>query len=159
MKRADLNGYKVFFLGSSPETLEKIEEKAHRIYPNVKVKSYAPPFKSYFSEEDNNKMLDVINEYEPDILFIGMTCPKQEKWAVRHKYLLKSGLIISIGNVFDWFAGTQKAIHSLWYKLRLAWLIRVFLRPEIFSRNIGNQMKFFSDVTLLFLKLKKLNND
>ncbi|MFD0750811.1 WecB/TagA/CpsF family glycosyltransferase [Mucilaginibacter calamicampi] len=158
IERANINGYKVFFLGSSPETLEKIEEKAHRLYPNIKIRSYAPPFKSDFSEEDNNKMVDVINEYEPDILFIGMTCPKQEKWSVKHKYRLKSGLIISIGNVFDWFAGTQKAIHSLWYKLRLAWLIRIFLRPEIFKRNIGNQMKFFSDVILLFFKLKKFNN-
>ena len=158
IKRANVNGYKVFFLGSSPQTLEKIEGKSHRLYPNVKVKSYSPPFKSYFSEEDNKKMIDVINEFEPDILFVGMTCPKQEKWSVRHQHLLKSGLIISIGNVFDWFAGTQKAVHSLWYKLRLAWLVRIFLRPEIFKRNIGNQMKFFIDVILVFLKLKKLNN-
>ena len=158
IKRADTNGYKVFFLGSSNETLKKIEEKATMLYPNVKVKSYSPPFKSYFSEEDNKKMVTIINEFEPDILFIGMTCPKQEKWSVKHKHLLKSGLIISVGNVFDWFAGTQKAVHSLWYKLRLAWLIRIFLRPEIFKRNIGNQMKFFIDVILVFCKLKKLND-
>ncbi len=103
-------------------------------------------------------MVSIINAYQPDILFIGMTCPKQEKWSVKHKHILKSGLIISIGNVFDWFAETQKAVPAVWYKLRLAWLIRIFLRPEIFRRNIGNQMKFFADVMLLFLKLKKLNN-
>ena len=158
IKRADANGYKVFFLGSSPETLKRIEDKTYRLYPNIKVKSYSPPFKAEFSEEDNNEMVNIINEYQPDILFVGMTCPKQEKWSVKHKHILKSGLIISIGNVFDWFAETQKAVPVIWYKLRLAWLIRIFLRPEIFRRNIGNQMKFFGDVVLLFFKLKKLNN-
>jgi N-acetylglucosaminyldiphosphoundecaprenol N-acetyl-beta-D-mannosaminyltransferase len=42
--------------------------------------------------------------------------------------------------------------------MRLAWLIRIFLRPEIFRRNIGNQMKFFADVLLIFLRLKKIQN-
>ncbi len=158
IKRAHIKGYKVFFLGSSPETLKRIEYKVQRIYSNIKVKSYSPPFKAEFNEEDNNEMVNIINEYRPDILFVGMTCPKQEKWSVKHKHVLKSGLIISIGNVFDWFAETQKAIHPVWYKLRLAWLVRIFLRPEIFRRNIGNQMKFFGDVMLLFFKLKKLNN-
>jgi len=158
IKRANIKGYKVFFLGSSPETLKRIEYKVQRIYSNIKVKSYSPPFKAEFNEEDNNEMVNIINEYQPDILFVGMTCPKQEKWSVKHKHVLKSGLIISIGNVFDWFAETQKAIHPAWYKLRLAWLVRIFLRPEIFRRNIGNQMKFFGDVMLLFFKLKKLNN-
>lgn len=158
IKRANTNGYKVFFLGSSPETLKKIEDKIHRIYPNIKVNSYSPPFKAEFNEEDDDEMVNIINEYQPDILFVGMTCPKQEKWSIKHRHILKSGLIISIGNVFDWFAETQKAIPAVWYKLRLAWLVRIFLRPEIFRRNIGNQMKFFGDVMLLFFKLKKLNN-
>jgi len=158
IKRADTKGYKVFFLGSSSETLKRIEYKVQRNYPNIKVKSYSPPFKAEFNEEDNNEMVNIINEYQPDILFVGMTCPKQEKWSVKHKHILKSGLIISIGNVFDWFAETQRAIPPVWYKLRLAWLVRIFLRPEIFRRNIGNQMKFFRDVMLLFFKLKKLNN-
>jgi N-acetylglucosaminyldiphosphoundecaprenol N-acetyl-beta-D-mannosaminyltransferase len=155
---ADKEMCKVFFLGSTPETLQKIENRVHEQYPNIKMSYYSPPFKPEFSEDDNNKMIETINAFEPDILFVGMTCPKQEKWAVKHKYLLKTGLIISIGNVFDWFAGTQKAIHPFWYKLRLAWLVRIFLRPEIFKRNIGNQMKLFTDVILLFLRLKKLKN-
>jgi len=158
IKRADKNSYKVFFLGSSTETLKKIEDKIHRIYPNIKVKSYSPPFKAEFDKNEDDEMVNIINQYQPDILFVGMTCPKQEKWSVKHKDALKSGLIISIGNVFDWFAESQKAIPAIWYKLRLAWLIRIFLRPEIFKRNIGNQMKFFGDVVMLFLKLKKLNN-
>jgi N-acetylglucosaminyldiphosphoundecaprenol N-acetyl-beta-D-mannosaminyltransferase len=84
-----------------------------------------------------------------------MTCPKQEKWAMKHKGKLNASLIISIGNVFDWFAGTQKEIAPIWFKLRIGWLVRIFYRPEVFRRNIGNQMLFFWHVLLMLLKLKK----
>jgi len=158
IERADTSRSKVFFLGSTPETLEKIRLRILKDYPNIEAMYYSPPFKPEFTEEDNSTMVGIINKFSPDILFVGMTCPKQEKWSVKHKAILNTGLIISIGNVFDWFAGTQKAIHPVWYKLRLAWLIRIFLRPEIFKRNIGNQMKFFTEIVLLSLRLRKIEN-
>ncbi len=101
-------------------------------------------------------MINAVNDFNPDVLFIGMTCPKQEKWSVENKAQIKAGLLISVGNVFDWYAGTQKAIHPIWFKLRIGWLVRIYLRPEIFKRNIRNQMKLFTDVILLFLRLKKM---
>ena len=100
-------------------------------------------------------MIHKINTFQPDILFVGMTCPKQEKWVVKHREKLNIGLAIAIGNVFDWYAGTQKSIHPFWFKIRLGWLARIFLRPEVFRRNIGNQMLFFWHVLLIFLKIKK----
>src|SRR5690606_36167816 len=123
--------------------------------PNIQVETYSPPFKSEFTEEDNNDMIKAINHFKPEIVFVGMTCPKQEKWAIQHRNKLNSNLVISIGNVFDWFAGTQKSIAPIWFKLRVGWLVRIFLRPEIFKRNIGNQMLFFWHVLLMFFKIKK----
>jgi len=146
---------KVFFLGSSEKTLELIRKNAAERYPDVKVFTHSPPFKPEFSDADNDAMIQAVNDAAPDLLFVGMTCPKQEKWSVQHKARINAPLIICIGNVFDWFAGTQKAIHPIWFKLRLGWLVRIFLRPEIFRRNIGNQMRFFLDTTLVALKLKK----
>ncbi|MCW0483178.1 WecB/TagA/CpsF family glycosyltransferase [Gaoshiqia sediminis] len=146
---------KAFFLGSSEGTLQKIRERARKDYPNLTIETYSPPFKLEFSEEDNQQMVESINAFQPDILFVGMTCPKQEKWAIKHRELLRANLVICIGNVFDWFAGTQKPIHPIWFKLRIGWLVRIFLRPEVFKRNIGNQMLFFWHVILIFLKIKK----
>ena len=145
---------KAFFLGSSENTLEKIKERANVDYPDLKTATYSPPFKKKFSFEENQLMLHEINLFQPDILFIGMTCPKQEKWAIQHRHLLDAKLVICIGNVFDWFAGTQKPISDIWFKLRMAWLIRIFKRPEVFRRNIGNQLLFFWHVILIFLKIK-----
>ncbi len=146
---------KVFFLGSSEKVLQLIKDRLSHEYPNVNVATYSPPFKPVFSDEDNQNMIDSINEFNPDVVFIGMTAPKQEKWSVQHKNKLNAGLIVSIGNVFDWYAGTQKEIHPFYFKIRMAWLIRIFLRPEIFKRNIGNQMMFFRHLLLMMVGLKK----
>jgi N-acetylglucosaminyldiphosphoundecaprenol N-acetyl-beta-D-mannosaminyltransferase len=155
MERLRRKNGKVFFLGSSQETLLEIEKRIKREYQGIQAGFYSPPFKSEFDHDENTAIITALNNFDADVIFVGMTCPKQEKWAIKHRDKIKAGLIISIGNVFDWFAGTQKAIHPLWYKIRLAWLIRIFLRPEIFRRNIGNQLKLFADVLLLFLGVKK----
>lgn len=146
---------KAFFLGSSESVLQKIKDRIAIEYPNVTTASFSPPFKPEFSDKDNQEMISKINEFKPDIVFVGMTAPKQEKWSNQNKNELKAGLIISIGNVFDWYAGTQKAIHPIFFKVRIAWLIRIFLRPEIFKRNIKNQMLFFQHLVLIIFKLKK----
>ena len=154
MKRLNEQKGKAFFLGSSENTLQKINDRAKKEYPNIRLETFSPPFKPEFSEEDNAQMIASINAFQPNVLFIGMTCPKQEKWAIKHRNELNAGLAIAIGNVFDWFAGTQKPIHPFWFKLRLGWFIRIFLRPEVFRRNIGNQMIFFWHVILIFFKIK-----
>jgi N-acetylglucosaminyldiphosphoundecaprenol N-acetyl-beta-D-mannosaminyltransferase len=100
-------------------------------------------------------MIEKINNFKPDVLFVGMTCPKQEKWSIKHKVAVNAKLVVCIGNVFDWYAGTQKNIHPFWFKIRMGWLVRIFIRPEIFKRNIVNQMTFFKDVLLIFLRLKR----
>lgn len=146
---------KAFFLGSSESVLQKISARAKIEYPNITIEYFSPPFKPKFSDEDNVFMMNKINTFQPDILFIGMTCPKQEKWAVKHKDRIKASLVICVGNVFDWYAGTQKSIHPFWFQIRLGWLVRIFIRPEVFRRNIGNQMLFFWNVILIFLKIKK----
>lgn len=156
MNRLNSAKSKAYFLGSSEDTLSKIIDRAKTEYPDIKIGTYSPPFKAEFSEEDNGQMVTAINTFNPDVLFVGMTCPKQEKWAIKHRELLNAGLVICIGNVFDWYAGTQKAIHPFWFKLRIGWLVRIFLRPEVFKRNIGNQMLFFWHVILVFLKIKRI---
>ena len=137
---------KVFFMGSSDKTLKLMQDRASEQYPNLQTFAYSPPFKDSFSLEENEQIINAINAVRPDIVFVGMTCPKQEKWSVANRDRLNTSLIVSIGNVFDWYAGTQKSIHPFWFKIRLGWLVRIFLRPEIFKRNIGNQMIYFGDV-------------
>ena len=130
---------RIFFLGASHSTLNKIKIRINSDYPNIAAGFFSPPFKNDFSITENNEILKAINDFKPDVLFVGMTCPKQEKWVFHNKLKLKTNIICSIGAVFDWYAGNQKNIHPIWWKLRLGWLKRTIDRPEILKRypNIG----------------------
>ena len=145
-------------MGSTEETLNGIKNRIIKEFPNIQLSSYSPPFKEVFDENDDSITCTKINESNADILFIGLTCPKQEIWSIKNRDILKVKLIISVGNVFDWYAGTQKSIHPIWFTLRLGWLARIFIRPEIFKRNIGNQMIFFKVLLASFFIKSKRNS-
>lgn len=155
MKLSNEKNWKVFFMGSTDATLNKIKTRALKEFPNINVASYSPSYKPEFSKEDNDLIVNAINKFEPDVLFVGLTAPKQEKWGYAHRDLVNARVISTIGNVFDWYAGNSKRPAKIWIKLRLEWFIRIFLRPEIFRRNTKNQMKFFKDVILHITHIKQ----
>jgi N-acetylglucosaminyldiphosphoundecaprenol N-acetyl-beta-D-mannosaminyltransferase len=156
INKANTNQWKVFFIGSSNETLGKIITRLKLEYPNITASAYSPPFKEHFTDNENKLMIDRINAFEPDILFVGMTAPKQEKWAYKHRYAVNVRIISTIGNVFDWYAGNSKRPSKIWIQLRLEWLARIFLRPEILQRNTKNQMIYLRDLFLHILKIKTI---
>lgn len=133
-------GGKCFFLGSSDKILTSIREKMTIEFPNIKVQTYSPPFKSEFSKEDNDKMLDAINAFQPDVLMVGMTAPKQEKWAYKHYDSLKVGHICCIGAVFDFYGGSVNRSPEWMIKLGLEWFYRLIKEPKRLWRRylIGN---------------------
>jgi len=108
---------KVFYMGAAQKTLDKIHEKIKIEYPNIIVESYSPPFKPEFSDEENEEIINKINTFTPDVLFIGMTAPKQEKWLHKHKEKLDFTISSCIGAVFDFYAGTVERPSDIWLKL------------------------------------------
>ena len=102
---------------------------------------------------------EAINAFEPDVLVIGMTAPKQEKWAYQNKPYCRFHVSIAVGNVFDWYAGNAKRPSLFWQKIGMEWLVRIFYRPEIFRRNIGNQMRFFRHLALDLLNIRKFGKN
>jgi N-acetylglucosaminyldiphosphoundecaprenol N-acetyl-beta-D-mannosaminyltransferase len=147
MERINAIGGKCFFLGSSENTLQKILKKAAREYPNVQVYSYSPPYKPEFSEIENKLMIDAVNAVEPDVLFVGMTAPKQEKWAHQHFNQLAVGHVCCIGGVFDFYAGTIKRAPNWMIHLGLEWSYRLIKEPRRMWRRylIGN-IKFITNI-------------
>lgn len=157
MDRINRTGGKIFFLGSTDKVLEKIKIRSKTEYPNIIIETLSPPFKPVLDESDNQVIIKKINQFEPDVVFVGMTCPKQEKWAYQNKGKINMSLICSIGAVFDWYAGNEKNISPIWWTLRLAWLKRTIDRPEILKRypNIGI---FFWHLFLALIGFKKYKN-
>ena len=131
----------VALLGSSMPVLKKIEERAKSEYPNLRLVTYSPPYKTEFSEEDNQKMIDFINQSSPDLLWVGMTAPKQEKWIYEHWDELDINCHVgAIGAVFDFYAGTVRRAPIWWQEHSLEWLYRLLKEPKRMWRRylIGN---------------------
>jgi N-acetylglucosaminyldiphosphoundecaprenol N-acetyl-beta-D-mannosaminyltransferase len=149
-------GGRVFYMGASQNTLDKIEEKIKNEYPNIVVQSYSPPFKPVFSDEDNNIIVDKINDFDPDVLFVGMTAPKQEKWLHQHKDKLNFKVASSIGAVFDFYAGTVERPSQFWIDLHLEWLPRLLKEPKrLWRRNFVSTPLFLLDMLLYKFGFKK----
>lgn len=142
MRRIHQHQGKCFFLGSSEYTLQLIKERAQREFPGLQVHSYSPPFKPVFTEEDNQLMIDAVNEVEPDVLFIGMTAPKQEKWSFEHFDRLKTCHLCCIGAVFDFYAGTVKRAPRWMITAGMEWSYRLVREPRRMWRRylIGNTL-------------------
>ncbi len=141
MERLNKAGGTCFFMGSSEKVLALIRRRAADVYPNITVKTYSPPYKPEFSEADNKAIIDAINASRPDLLWIGMTAPKQEKWVYSHWDELDIRCHCgTIGAVFDFFAGTSRRAPLWWQRHSLEWLYRLLKEPRRMWRRyiIGN---------------------
>ena len=144
MEKLDGKGGTCFFLGSSPETLARIVERADKVYPNIRIKTYSPPYKAVFSPEESQTMVDAVNAADPDLLWVGMTAPKQEKWLHEHWPELDIHCHAgAIGAVFDFFAGTVERAPQWWIDHGLEWFYRLIKEPRrTWRRYIINNPKF-----------------
>jgi len=130
-------GFRVFFLGSTEETLRKIREKMSVEYPEIRIAGmYSPPFKHQFSDEDNRLMIEAVNNAQPDVLWVGMTAPKQEKWIYENRNKLNVKFVGAIGAVFDFYSGNVKRSHPFFQEFGLEWLPRLLRQPRrLWRRN------------------------
>lgn len=132
---------KVMFLGSSEMVLRAVKMKTMQAFPNLETETYSPPYKEEFSEQDSREMVMAVNRAAPDLLWIGMTAPKQEKWAYEHLAELDIDCHVgTIGAVFDFFAGTIRRAPLWWQRHSLEWLYRLVMEPRRMWRRylIGN---------------------
>ena len=133
----------VMFMGSSQKVLDLIVKRAAEVFPHLKVVTYSPPYKPEFSDEDNKAIIEAINAADPDLLWIGMTAPKQEKWTYSHWEELDIHCHVgTIGAVFDFFAGTVERAPMWWQRHGLEWLYRLLKEPKRMWRRyiIGNAL-------------------
>src|SRR5690554_2234589 len=153
----DLNstGGRCFFLGSSEETLGRIKENLDSTYPAVQAGFYSPPFKPTFSEEENQHTVDAVNEFNPEVLFVGMTAPKQEKWLAEHKDLINARISCAIGAVFDFYAGTVERPHKLWINIGMEWFIRLFKEPK----RMWKRYIYYGPVFLRYILREKIRQE
>ena len=149
-------GGSCFYMGSSHQTLNKLKERINREQPNIRAGFYSPPYKPQFSDEDNQAIIEAIQAFKPDVLFVGMTAPKQEKWLHQHKDQLDFKVAASIGAVFDFYTGTIKRPSQFWINIHLEWLPRLLKEPKrLWRRNFVSTPLFLIDMMLFKVWIKK----
>jgi N-acetylglucosaminyldiphosphoundecaprenol N-acetyl-beta-D-mannosaminyltransferase len=120
-----------YFLGSTEKTLASIRRRMAEDYPHVEVVgTYAPPFRKEFTKEDSQAMIDAINEAAPDVLWVGLAAPKQEKWIHQNRDRLNVNFAGPIGAVFDFYVGNVKRVDPLWQKMGFEWFPRLLQEPR-----------------------------
>lgn len=143
MFKLNQKGGKCFFMGSSEHVLALIKKRISIDYPRITVETYSPPYKPEFSKEENDAIINAINMANPDLLWIGMTAPKQEKWTYSHWNELNIHCHVgTIGAVFDFFAGTVERAPLWWQEHGLEWAYRLIKEPKRMWRRyiIGNTL-------------------
>ena len=144
---------KVMFLGSSEKVLALIRKRAAVDYPHLDIITYSPPFKPDFSDEENQAMIGAVNRADPDLLWISMTAPKQEKWTYLHWDELNIHCHCgTVGAVFEFYAGTQKRAPLSWQRNSLEWLHRLIMEPRrMWRRYIIGAAKFLYYISKEFI--------
>lgn len=134
----------VFFLGSTEECLSNIRKRFIKDFPAIKlVGTWSPPFKSEWSEVEVNEIRRVINLAKPDVLWVGMTAPKQEKWIYSNLPYLNIKFGAAIGAVFDFYSCNTKRAHPILQGLGLEWLVRLVYQPRKTWRRMAISAPIF----------------
>lgn len=143
-RMAAKDGTRFFFLGSSELVLQLIVERLNREFPSINVcGTYTPPFSDAFSEDENERMVAAVNAAKPDVLWVGMTAPKQEKWIFENRHNLLVPFASAIGAVFEFYAGTTERAPKVWQRMGLEWLYRFIREPSrLWERNLVSTPKF-----------------
>lgn len=132
LKIANKNSYKIFLIGAKQKTLKKAIEKINTDYPNIKIVGSQD---GYFNWEDND-ISERIMQLQPDITFVALGSPKQEKWIANNISYFKHGIFIGVGGSFDVISGTVKRAPVLFQKLNLEWLYRLIKQPSRWKRML-----------------------
>lgn len=151
-----VGGMSVFFLGSTEETLKLIRERMQNDYPKVRVAgTYSPPFKPTYSAVELGEMIRAVNNSSADVLWVGMTAPKQEKWIFENRALLNVKFAAAIGAVFDFYTGRVKRSHPIFQRLGLEWLPRLLQEPS----RLWRRMFISAPIFLWHVFLQKMGRD
>ncbi len=128
----EAGGLRVFFLGSTVDTLERMRKRMAEDYPNVQVAGvYSPPFKDVYSRDERSEIIKAVNTAAPDVLWVGLSAPKQEKFIFENRAQLNVKFVAAVGAVFDFYAGNVRRDEDSWFvKNHLEWLPRLLQEPR-----------------------------
>lgn len=127
-------GYKAYFFGGAPGVAEAAKNKAEELYPGVQIVGCR---NGYFNETEEEAIIKKINDAAPDMLFVALGAPKQEKWLVKYRNQLKPRILMGIGGSFDVLAGKMERAPKWMQEASLEWAFRLYKQPSRFMRMLA----------------------
>ena len=137
------NGYKVFFLGGSRGQSRDLRKNILDMYPKLKIVGMQETPLRPIPIRQNNKIIKEINIKKPDIIFVGLGCPLQEKWMVENYFYFKRGVFVGVGAAFDFISGYVRQAPRWMQNIGLEWLFRLSQDPKrLWKRYLILNTKF-----------------
>ena len=146
--------YRHFFYGGAPGLADKLAETCRQRHGIQVAGTYCPPFRPLTAEEEEAAMI-AINQANADVLWVGLSTPKQEKWMFAHRDKVSVPVLLGVGAAFDLNAGTLRQAPSWMREHGLEWLFRLLMEPRrLWRRYLLNGSEFVWNVVLEMVGLK-----
>ena len=147
MRIRDGRRKRIFCLGSTSDSIEKAVSNICHQFDAIDVVGF---HHGYFEPADEQAIVNMINRSQPDILLVGMGCPRQEAFIIAQRHALRSMVIWAVGGLFDYLSGTRPRAPVWVRRLRMEWFFRLVREPRrMWFRNL------ISFPYLLFFTLKQ----
>ena len=151
---ANRKGYRYFFYGDTADTLELLTANLISEFPDLQIVGcQSPPFRPLTPQEDE-AMVATINQARPDVLWVGLGMPKQERWIFEHRHALGVPVAVGAGASFKFISGTVPRAPNLVCNLGFEWLWRLIQEPQRVWRRVVFDAPHF--ILLVFLQLTGL---
>lgn len=123
-------GYRQFYYGGAAGVADKLASELIRRNPQLKVVgTICPPFRALMPAEDD-AIVDAINRSDADIVWVGLSTPKQEYWMAEHRRRLNAPVLVGVGAAFDFLSGNKRQAPRWMQRIGLEWLFRVLAEPQ-----------------------------
>ena len=158
LELANEKGYSSFFFGDTEDTLEALRENLQRQYPGHRiVGTYSPPFRQH-TDAEKRQMIDMINAAQPDVLWVGLGLPKQERWIAQHRDELHVPVAIGVGAVFGFFSGKIKRVPQWIGDNGFEWVWRFLAEPKkLWRRDLLEGPRFLFSVAKDWQRIRASN--
>lgn len=140
-------GWSIFLLGSEPGVAEQAAKNLETKYPGIKIAGHRH---GYFKPDEDETVAAEVAQFNPDILFVAMGIPRQEKFIVRTMPIIRARVAVGVGGTLDVMAGRAKRAPVIFQKMKIEWLWRLLLNPTKFSK-----VKLLPKFVMLNLKAGK----
>lgn len=155
-KETQTHGYRHFFYGGEPDVAVQLVESLKRRFPGLQAAgTHSPPFRP-LSEEEDDEIVAMISRANPDVLWVGLGTPKQERWMHEHRNKLNVPVVVGVGAAFDMISGRRRQAPRWMREHGLEWLFRLCQEPRrLWRRYLIYGTQFVAWIVLESLGLKK----